>query len=74
MIHIYGKDDCDYCNAAKKLCEERGVEYTYYFINQDISIEDFVEMFPEKRTIPQIRQDDTYVGGYSDLQRLLLKP
>ena len=72
MIHIYGKDNCDYCIAAKKLCEERGVEYTYYFINEDISIEDFVKKFPDKRTIPQITKDDKYVGGYSDLQQLIL--
>ena len=74
MIHIYGKDNCDYCKEAKKLCEEKGVEYTYYFINEDISLEDFVEKFPGKLTIPQITKDDKYVGGYSDLQRLLLKP
>jgi glutaredoxin 3 len=72
MIRIYGKDSCDYCNAAKKLCEEKGVEYTYYFINEDISLEDFVEKFPGKRTIPQITRDDKYVGGYSDLQQLIL--
>ena len=72
MIRIYGKDSCDYCNAAKKLCEEQGVEYTYYFINQNISVEDFVEKFPGKRTIPQITKDDEYVGGYAELQKLIL--
>ena len=29
MITIYGKTHCPYCDAAKALCEQKGLKYEY---------------------------------------------
>jgi len=40
-------------------------------VGQDISREDFLEKFPNVRTVPQIIIDDIYVGGYEQLTQYL---
>lgn len=64
MITIYGKPTCRYCDMARKLCETRGVEYTYYSIGTDCTQEEFSNVFPEARTVPQIIVDGEKIGGF----------
>ena len=74
MIEIYGQHDCQYCMYSKKLCEEQKLDYKYFDVGTDITINEFKEMFPDTKTAPQIKVDGVHVGGYSDLQRKVLAP
>lgn len=68
MIEIYGKPQCPYCDMAKNLCEQKGVEYTYKSFGTDFTREEMVELFPTARTFPQIIVDGDKIGGYTELQ------
>jgi glutaredoxin 3 len=70
-ITIYTKSWCPYCSAAKKLLNEKGVEFT------EIDIEKKPEARPEmiqkakgRSTVPQIFIGDRHVGGCDDLYAL----
>ena len=67
MIDIYGKPGCGFCEAARSLCEQRGLKYTYFMLDTDFTRGELLEMFPEAKTYPQIKVNGTIVGGYDKL-------
>jgi glutaredoxin len=67
MITIYGKEGCLYCAKARDLCESRGYTYQYLTMGIDYPREQFFEIFPSAKTVPQIIINDTKIGGYSEL-------
>lgn len=70
MIRIYGKDNCIYCKKAKELLDDLNRQYEYLKIPEDVSKEQLLELVGsrvEKLTVPQIFNNDTWIGGYSDL-------
>lgn len=71
MIQIYGKPQCPFCDRAKALCEQKGLEYTYKSLGTDFEREEMMETFPGARTFPQIIVDDKKIGGYTDLEAYL---
>ena len=72
MFFIYGKDNCQWCTAAKNLLERKGLKYKYgNIIKDDVERRDFIEDFPDARTVPQILHNGKRVGGYDDLVKYL---
>jgi len=67
MIDIYGKTGCVYCEAARALCEQRGLKYTYFMLDTDFTRDELLEMFPSAKTYPQIKVNGTSIGGYDKL-------
>lgn len=77
---IWGKENCPFCDRAKRLLESKHINYDYLQLGVDYDREDLLEMAPDARSVPQIwyAEDDnlindknawTYVGGYSDLEK-----
>lgn len=71
MIIVYTKDNCPYCVKAKTLLQNKGLEYTERKIGTDITREEFLEAFPNARTVPQIMFDGQLIGGYDELVKRL---
>ena len=76
MIIIYGKTQCPFCDRAKALCEQKGVDYVYYQLDVDFDREKLLELFPTARTFPQIRErkieaNYDYIGGFTELEAVL---
>lgn len=71
MIEIWGRTGCAYCDAAKALCEQRGLVYQYYQLGEQFTREQLIEQFPTAKTYPQIKAAGTYVGGYDELTTYL---
>jgi glutaredoxin 3 len=67
MNKVYSKDNCPYCVKAKNLLNARGIEFTEIKIGVDITRDEFLETFPNARTVPQIILDGEHVGGYDAL-------
>lgn len=65
---IYSKRQCPYCDKAKALFNIKGQEYTESIIGEDIIREDFMELFPDVRTVPLIFIDGKRIGGYEQLR------
>lgn len=70
MITIYGKPRCTFCDAAKRLCEQKGLDYEYKMLDADFTAEELFEKVPNARTFPQIFIDGDSIGGFQELQKL----
>jgi glutaredoxin 3 len=70
-VEIYTKLYCGYCTRAKRLLEDKGVEFVEY----DITLggpkrAEMMERKPDAYTVPQVFIDGRAVGGSDDLVRL----
>ena len=70
-ITVYTTDNCPYCLKAKQLLSERGVSYSEIKIGWDDDA-DWDALFEKSkmRTVPQIFNGDTLIGGYTELAAL----
>ena len=66
-VLIYTKDNCSYCVQAKNLFTNKGQQYIEKKIGKDLTREEFLESFPDVRTVPFIIIDTEKVGGYDKL-------
>jgi glutaredoxin 1 len=71
MITVYGKHGCGYCEKAKSLLEMKRIPYEYLSIGEDIGVNEFVEQYPNVRSAPFIINNNTIIGGYTDLQKYI---
>ena len=69
-ITVYSKNNCVYCNKAKTLLKNLGLEYEEKSLEKDFGsdpsklIEDIGK---NVRQMPQIKIDGKLVGGYNQL-------
>lgn len=70
-VEIYTSPMCGFCHAAKRLLNQKGVEYT------EIDVWAAPDRKPEMiqranggRTVPQIFIGETHIGGCDDLYAL----
>lgn len=68
MIEIYTKNGCPYCVLAKDWLVANNYDYKEHLLD-DVNIRtSFYDKFNIKsRTVPQIFNNNTLIGGYSDL-------
>lgn len=66
-VDVYSKPDCVYCTRAKMLLASHGYGYTKHVIGTDLSREQFLQLFPNARTVPQIIINGKLIGGYDNL-------
>jgi len=67
MLEVYGRSECEYCTMVQKLLEEKKIPYNYIQLGVDITKDQFIEMFPEQKTVPVIVAHGMKLGGYSEL-------
>ena len=66
MITVYSKPSCTYCEKAKYLLKNLGLEYTEKIVTKDLSIDELYKVLGKQvRTIPQIVMNGTHIGGYN---------
>ncbi len=66
-IEIFSGPDCGYCERAKALLNERGLDYVDYDISNEAHRAEFARRLPRARTIPQIFIGGEHIGGEQDL-------
>ena len=70
-VVIYTKFGCGYCYRAKRLLDEKGVNYTEHDITMGgPKRAEMQERAPGAMTVPQIFIGDIHVGGSDDLHAL----
>lgn len=72
-VIIYGKPGCTNCDKAKMLCNIKSIEFQYYNVGQDVTVEQLQERVGMPvHTLPQIfvMSDGfaEYVGGYDEFR------
>lgn len=73
-IELITREDCTYCEQAKKLLKERNLEYTELHLGLDILREDVKEKYPSQKLLPVVLIDDELLGGYIELLDYLNPP
>lgn len=72
-VIIWSKDQCAFCDQAKRLLESKNIDYEERNINRGPwTKEQLLEAVPQARSVPQIFVDDEYVGGFNELREVLL--
>ena len=74
IVEIWGKPACPYCEKAKALSRQEGLNYVYHQLDEDFTIEELKEKFPNAKTFPQITVDGKYIGGYMDYRIFIKGP
>jgi glutaredoxin 3 len=70
-VEIYTKFGCPYCARAKRLLEDKGVDYEEFELNSTPGKrEEMLERAPGRTTVPQIFINGRHVGGSDDLAEL----
>jgi glutaredoxin 3 len=68
---VWSKHHCPFCDQAKALLTQKGIEFEEKKIGEGYSKEDLLEAVPTARTVPQIFLDDTLIGGFTELKQHL---
>jgi glutaredoxin 3 len=68
---VWSKDHCPYCDQAKALLTQKGIEVEERNVSSNWTREQLLEAVPTARTVPQIFLDDKLVGGFTELKKLL---
>ena len=67
-VEIYTWRSCPFCIRAKRLLDQKGIEYTEYAIDGDEAARSKMsERADGRRSLPQIFINDHHVGGCDDL-------
>jgi thioredoxin reductase (NADPH) len=70
-VEVYTKENCGYCEKAKALLDEKGVEYEEINVTgDDEAFEEMVERANGRQTAPEVFVDDELVGGWDDTSEL----
>jgi glutaredoxin 3 len=70
---VWSKYHCPYCDQAKALLTQKGIQFEERKIGDGYSKEDLLESVPNARTVPQIFVDEQLVGGFTELKQFLEK-
>ena len=72
MYTIYGKQDCPYCKMAVDLVKDES-PCTFIDIEEDFWSRNFIKNTFGAKTVPQIFDGETHVGGYEDMIRYVAR-
>ena len=68
---VWSKYNCPYCDQAKALLKQRGIEFEERKIGDGWTREDLLEAVPTARTVPQIFFNEELIGGFTELRQKL---
>jgi glutaredoxin len=68
---VWSKYHCPYCDQAKALLTQKGIEFEERKVGDGYTREDLLEAVPNARTVPQIFLDGNLIGGFTELKKHL---
>ena len=68
---VWSKYQCPFCDQAKALLKQKGIEFEEKKIGDGYTKEDLLEAVPTARAVPQIFLDGELIGGFSELKSKL---
>ena len=71
MNIVWTKPGCTFCDMAKSLLEQKGIEYEERNIGSGWTKEQLLEAIPSARSVPQIIINNEYIGTYQHLKDFL---
>jgi len=71
MNIVWTKPGCTFCDMAKSLLQQKGIEYEERNIGSGWTREQLLEAIPSARSVPQIILNNEYIGTYEHLKKFL---
>ena len=68
---VWSKYHCPYCDQAKALLTQKGIQFEERKIGDGWTKEELLEAVPNARTVPQIFIDEKLIGGFTELQKYI---
>jgi glutaredoxin 3 len=68
---VWSKYHCPYCDQAKALLNQKGIQFEERKIGDGWSKEELLEAIPTARTVPQIIMNGELIGGFTELRTKL---
>jgi len=68
---VWSKENCPFCDQAKRLLESQGIDYEERKIGSGYTREQLLEAVPTARSVPQIFLNGELVGGFTELRAKL---
>ena len=69
-VKLYTWPHCPYCNNAKKLLDDKHVDYSDVNIYGNEEMRDALTEKTGQRTVPYVFIGDAFIGGFSELADL----
>ncbi len=69
-VKIYTTPYCGYCHAAKRLLDNKGINYDETNVMGDRAKRSWLVQVTGRTTVPQIFIDGVAVGGFDDINAL----
>ena len=66
---VWSKYHCPYCDQAKALLTQKGIEFEEKKIGDGFTKEDLLEAVPTARAVPQIFLGEQLIGGFTELKQ-----
>lgn len=66
---VWSKYHCPYCDQAKALLKQKGIQFEERKIGDGYTKEDLLVAVPTARTVPQIFIDEQLIGGFTELKK-----
>ncbi len=66
---VWSKSNCAFCDQAKALLKQKGIEFEERKIGDGFTKEDLLEAVPTARTVPQIFVNKQLIGGFTELKK-----
>lgn len=79
-IIIYSQPGCSGCEAAKTLLKSKNIKYTEFILNVGqkqeegknyVPVQHLKDKLPNAKSVPQIFEGNTHIGGLAELQKFL---
>lgn len=68
---VWSKNNCPFCDQAKALLSQKGIEFEERKVGAGYTREDLLEAVPTARTVPQIFLEGELIGGFTELKKRL---
>lgn len=69
-VVVYTKQNCPYCEAAKRLLKEKGIQFQEINTDNNDKLREEIAEKSGQQTVPQIFINDKPFGGYQDVKAL----
>ena len=68
---VWSKYNCRFCDQAKALLTQRGIEFEERKIGDGYTKEELLESVPNAKTLPQIFLNNQLIGGFTELRKYI---
>ncbi len=67
-VEIYTSPFCGFCHAAKRLLNQKGINFTEFDVSRDPALrQTMMKKANGRHTVPQIFIGESHIGGCDDL-------